>query len=208
LSIVNDGVAGSPPPVRLSTLLCALKGESYPAQLVKRDLMTPAGTRAAFLICSIGSARFTARYVHIYDATQQRWLPFTFWPAQHAVLTTTLAAERKLVVLKARQLGISWLSLAYALWLLVCRPPATVFCYRCGKPKNCSKFPENGAQYSNSMQATASTSLAAARVLYGDYCKVCLHSVNSQRFDFLDRAPYNFLCISLSCNTVQKEIFE
>ena len=61
----------------------------------------------------------------------------TLWPAHHQVLTT-MAAERKLVVLKARQLGISWLSLAYPLWLLFCRPPATVFCYRCGKPKNCS----------------------------------------------------------------------
>ncbi len=84
--------------------------------------------RAAYLACTLDPAWFTARYVAIYDATRQAWLPFTLWPAQHQVLQT-IAAERKLVVLKARQLGISWLSLAYALWLLVCRPPATVLLF-------------------------------------------------------------------------------
>lgn len=66
--------------------------------------------------------------MHIYDATRQTWLPFTLWPAQHAVLAS-MAAEQKLVVFKARPLGISWLSLAYALWLLICRPPATVLLF-------------------------------------------------------------------------------
>ena len=84
--------------------------------------------RTAFLACTLDPAYFTARYVHIYDATQQTWLPFTLWPAQHTVLHT-MSSERKLVVLKARQLGISWLSLAYALWLLQCRPPATVLLF-------------------------------------------------------------------------------
>ena len=35
----------------------------------------------------------------------------------------------KLVVLKARQLGISWLSLAYALWLMLFRAPSTVLLF-------------------------------------------------------------------------------
>lgn len=84
--------------------------------------------RTAFLHCALDPAYFTARYVHIYDATRQTWLPFALWPAQRDVLRT-MASERKLVVLKARQLGISWLSLAYALWLLQCRPPATVLLF-------------------------------------------------------------------------------
>ena len=37
--------------------------------------------------------------------------------------------SKKLVVLKARQLGISWLSLSYALWLMLFHPPATVLLF-------------------------------------------------------------------------------
>jgi hypothetical protein len=78
--------------------------------------------RISFLCSVIDPVWFTRRYVQIYDATQHRWRPFSLWPVQGSVLAR-MKAERKLVVLKARQLGISWLSLAYALWLLVCRPP-------------------------------------------------------------------------------------
>ena len=39
------------------------------------------------------------------------------------------AGSSKLVVLKARQLGLSWLSLAYALWLLTFHAPATVLLF-------------------------------------------------------------------------------
>lgn len=83
---------------------------------------------ADFLCCCGDPAFFTARYVQIYDATNRVWLPFTLWPAQYDVLDA-LETGRKLVVLKARQLGISWLSLAYALWLLQCRAPATVLLF-------------------------------------------------------------------------------
>ena len=83
---------------------------------------------ADFLCCCSDPAFFTARYVQIYDATNRVWLPFTLWPAQYDILDA-LETGRKLVVLKARQLGISWLSLAYALWLLQCRAPATVLLF-------------------------------------------------------------------------------
>lgn len=53
----------------------------------------------------------------IYDATTQNQT------------LQTMAHSRKLVVLKARQLGISWLSLAYALWLMLFRLPATVLLF-------------------------------------------------------------------------------
>src|SRR5690242_4703825 len=41
---------------------------------------------------------------------------FRLWPAQVAVMGT-IATERKSIILKARQLGISWLVCAYVLWL-------------------------------------------------------------------------------------------
>jgi len=88
----------------------------------------PIDDRISFLSSVINPIWFTRRYVQIYDATQHCWRPFLLWPAQRGVLAR-MTAERKLVVLKARQLGISWLSLSYALWLLVCRPPATVLLF-------------------------------------------------------------------------------
>ncbi len=40
-----------------------------------------------------------------------------------------MAASRKLVILKARQLGISWLCLSYALWLMLFQAPATILLF-------------------------------------------------------------------------------
>src|SRR5262249_16030303 len=51
------------------------------------------------------------------------WVPFKLWPAQRDV--ARLFQERRLVVvLKARQLGLTWLALAFALWQVPPRPPA------------------------------------------------------------------------------------
>ncbi len=45
-------------------------------------------------------------------------IPFTLWPAQSNVVSTFLT-ERLTIVLKARQLGLTWLALAYAVWNMV-----------------------------------------------------------------------------------------
>jgi hypothetical protein len=56
------------------------------------------------------------------------WVPFALWPEQRRV--ARLLQERRLVVaLKARQLGLTWLVLAYALWLLLFFPAATVLLF-------------------------------------------------------------------------------
>ncbi|MBK8049293.1 MAG: hypothetical protein IPK16_20555 [Anaerolineales bacterium] len=74
--------------------------------------------RLAWLLCAQDLPFFVRNFVSIYDATTQDWVRFELWPAQERTLQT-MADSRKLVVLKARQLGISWLSLAYALWLML-----------------------------------------------------------------------------------------
>ncbi len=84
--------------------------------------------RVEWLKCSRDVVYFTRRYVHIYDATRQAWLPFALWSAQEEALRR-MANERLLVVLKARQLGLSWLCLAYALWVLLYQAPATVLLF-------------------------------------------------------------------------------
>lgn len=90
--------------------------------------LTREAARAEWLRCSLDVAYFTTRYVQIYNATAQAWLPFELWPAQWTALRT-IAAERLLVILKARQLGLSWLVLAYALWLMLVQAPSTVLLF-------------------------------------------------------------------------------
>jgi hypothetical protein len=84
--------------------------------------------RHEWLRCLHSPAYFTANFIWIYNATERDWIPFTLWPAQLDVLDR-MEQESKLVILKARQLGISWLSLAYALWLLVFMAPATILIF-------------------------------------------------------------------------------
>lgn len=50
------------------------------------------------------------------DALDLATMPFHLWDAQRELLADVVS-ERLLLILKARQLGISWLLLAYALWL-------------------------------------------------------------------------------------------
>lgn len=64
----------------------------------------------------------------IYDATQREWIPFELWPQQRAVLTA-MHNNNNTVALKARQLGLSWLVLAYGLWMMIFRPMATVLIF-------------------------------------------------------------------------------
>lgn len=68
---------------------------------------------------------YFARYVSIYNATVRRWIPFELWPAQQSALAD-IATHRYIVMLKARQLGMSWLTLTYALWMMVFRPAPNI----------------------------------------------------------------------------------
>ena len=81
-----------------------------------------------WLKCGADVRYFTQRYGWLYNATAQAWLPFHLWAAQASTLEK-MADARLLVMLKARQLGISWLCLAYALWLLIYHAPATVLLF-------------------------------------------------------------------------------
>ncbi len=87
-----------------------------------------------WLKCAASPAYFTSRYVRIYRASNSgaddlpAWAPFDLWPAQVRTLRRMARASR-LVVLKARQLGLSWLALAYALWLMTFRSPAIVLLF-------------------------------------------------------------------------------
>jgi len=55
-------------------------------------------------------------------------IPFHLWPAQHEALET-IQREPQVIILKARQLGISWLVIAYALWLCLFHGNKTVMVF-------------------------------------------------------------------------------
>jgi hypothetical protein len=75
--------------------------------------------------CKDDPAHFIDSYCHLYDATAKDWVPFHLWQEQ-IDLVHTIDANDLVCVLKARQLGISWIGIAYALWLMLFHPVATV----------------------------------------------------------------------------------
>jgi hypothetical protein len=78
--------------------------------------------------CSRSPAYFLDTYCQIYDATSRTWLPFRLWPAQLKTVQT-IAGNRLTVILKARQLGLTWLVLGFALWMMLFRSAATVLLF-------------------------------------------------------------------------------
>jgi hypothetical protein len=78
--------------------------------------------------CFKSFAHFVDAYLQIYDATSGEWSPFRLWPRQIEV-ANALSNNRIVVILKARQLGMTWLCLAYALWLMIFRPAATILIF-------------------------------------------------------------------------------
>ena len=83
---------------------------------------------ALWLACSASPAFFLDRCATIYDPQARGWVRFRLWPAQVGALEQ-LAAHRLAVVLKARQLGMSWLTVGFGLWQMIFRPAATVLIF-------------------------------------------------------------------------------
>jgi hypothetical protein len=71
--------------------------------------------------CKADYDYFLREFVYIEDATDGVWRPFDLWPAQSDVLAT-MVARRQVIVLKARQLGLTWLTLGYVLAEMMFRP--------------------------------------------------------------------------------------
>lgn len=71
---------------------------------------------------------FIQHYCFIYDAEALDWIPFELWPEQVEVLRIVLY-NQLVIILKARQLGLTWLMLAIALWLMIFHPIASVMLF-------------------------------------------------------------------------------
>lgn len=89
--------------------------------------MKPA-EKLEWLKCAESPVYFIHTYVQIYDATAQTWIPFRLWREQVKTLLSILN-NRLVIILKARQLGLTWLVLGYALWLMLFHPVATILLF-------------------------------------------------------------------------------
>ena len=64
---------------------------------------------------------FVENFVYIENVDTERPVLFKLWPEQKKALEK-IHDNRLIIILKARQLGLTWLSLAYALWCMLRRP--------------------------------------------------------------------------------------
>lgn len=81
-----------------------------------------------YLKCYKSPAYFIHNYCFIYDAELATWIPFHLWPEQRHTLDL-IHSDQKIIVLKARQLGLTWLVLCYILWLMLFRPIITALVF-------------------------------------------------------------------------------
>jgi hypothetical protein len=81
-----------------------------------------------WLACSRSPAFFLTHFGYVYDPLQRGWTPFHLWPSQVEALGQ-LEWGRLAVILKARQLGMSWLTVGFGLWHMIFRPAATVLLF-------------------------------------------------------------------------------
>lgn len=90
--------------------------------------MTAAEIRAAELeYCRDHTVYFIETYCHIEDKDRPDALiqPFDLWPMQKEAIES-IEQNRKNVILKARQLGFSWLMISYASKKMLCQTGRTV----------------------------------------------------------------------------------
>ena len=64
---------------------------------------------------------FLNEYVYIEDKDRKMPVLFKLWPEQERILPKIIDTDL-LIILKARQLGLTWLCAAYALWYTMTRP--------------------------------------------------------------------------------------
>lgn len=71
------------------------------------------------IACMNSFTYFVDKYCYIYDSgPPPSYIPFHLWPGQKPAVDAVVD-KRLVVLLKARQLGMTWLCLAYALWRMV-----------------------------------------------------------------------------------------
>lgn len=83
-------------------------------------------------LCARDKAYFIRNFCEIYStggADQEgQWIKFDLWDEQIEVIEI-IENNQKVIILKARQVGLTWLCLAIALWMMIFKPIATILVY-------------------------------------------------------------------------------
>ncbi len=90
--------------------------------------MTPDEQLLELEKCALSFAYFVHTYCQIYDAEAGNWIPFKLWKEQYDVAKLAML-HKLLIALKARQIGMTWLFLAFGLWLMLFHPIATILIF-------------------------------------------------------------------------------
>lgn len=77
--------------------------------------------QARQVIRLINAFGYFLKFCQIEDKQNKCAIPFKLWPRQQAILHD-ITDDPRLIILKARQLGLTWLTAAYCLWLAMTRP--------------------------------------------------------------------------------------
>jgi hypothetical protein len=93
---------------------------------IAADIFDPPEAKTDFDRARRDPELFIDRFCWVIPAEGGEPIRFALWDFQREVLADIHDPEHdSLVVLKARQLGLSWLALAYGLWLTACNPGQT-----------------------------------------------------------------------------------
>ncbi len=83
-------------------------------------------------LCRRDKTHFIRNFCEIYHTDKGEesgtWIKFDLWDEQVEVIEI-IENNQKIIILKARQVGLTWLVLAYALWLMLFQPIATILVY-------------------------------------------------------------------------------
>lgn len=82
--------------------------------------------------CFRDKAYFIRNFCQIYSTAGEgeagNWIRFDLWDEQIEVIEV-IHNNQKVIILKARQVGLTWLVLAIALWMMIFQPIATILVY-------------------------------------------------------------------------------
>jgi hypothetical protein len=92
------------------------------------DAQASPAARGELAKCALSFPYWLDTYAQVYDPAARGWVRFRLWPAQLDV-AERLPEGRRFVILKARQLGLTWLATGFALWLMLFRPAATALLF-------------------------------------------------------------------------------
>ena len=84
-------------------------------------VMRVVNEREEYARCAVSPAYFIDNHCRIEDKILRQWIRFRLWPAQFGVLRD-LKAHSQVIILKARRLGLTWLTIGYGLWDMLFRP--------------------------------------------------------------------------------------